>query len=225
MIETSFQPNLPSTMLHDRSYAGLVGAPGCIIASVEGKHANVGKTVPLPSGATIKMKADGAWVYNVAEIVPMTDHHDLGVDAVRYEIVEGTALKSGVLSVCIDRLGQPRILTEESQASADQQDLQPLRILVHSPTRTSVKIDLRKACEHVNESSATVILRDSEVGRSQVNSEGILTFAPEPSFTGNTLVKCLVEQLNGAARVVEILLSITPPVQFSDTVSCYSVLH
>lgn len=220
MIETSFQPNSPSTLLHDRSYAGLVGAAGCIIASVEGKHENVGKTVPLPSGATIKMKADGAWVYSVAEAVSTTGDHDLSVDAVRYEFVEGTALKSGVLSVCIDGLGQPRILAEASQASNDQQDLQPLRIMVHSPTRTPVKIDLRKACEHVNESSAIVLLRDSELGKSQINNEGVLTFDPAPSFTGNTLVKCLVEQLNGAARVVEIMISITLPVQFSNAVGC-----
>ena len=218
MINTTAQPNCDLTLLRRRSYAGLVGAPGCIITSVDGQQANVGKTVELPSGATVKIKADGSWVYNVASVSIETSTHEKAVDAVRYEIIEDTELRSGVLSVCINCQGKPQILTEDSSIStgADQHSLQPIHIMVNSSTRTPVRIDLRDLFDADNESPATVLLKDSEVGKSRIDENGILTFTPNSSFTGKTTIKCLVEQLDGTSRVVEILLAITQPVQFSD---------
>lgn len=222
-------PNLSShpPTLQNRSYAGLVGAAGCVVVCVEGRSENVGKTIQLPSGATIKLKADGAWVYNIEDAIAANETSAKAVDAVRYQLIEGTKLQSGVLSICIDCLGEPQILTEKAttpdsdrHAPISQPITQPIRIIVNSTTRNPVQINLLDACDHTNESSTILLLQDSDHGNSQIDDMGVLTFTPASSFAGNTQIKCLVEQLDGATQVVEIMLSITAPVQFSAAVNC-----
>lgn len=209
-----------SSTLQQRSYAGLVGDPGCIVASVEGQSSNVGKMVQLPSGATVKMKADGAWLYQLAHAFAEDPTHATAVDVVKYEVIEGAEMRSGVLSVCIDFSDCPKVLTQETQLHRgdDHDHSHPLRIMATAPTHAPISIDLRKACGQTTADSAVVLLKESMFGISEINDEGILTFVPKPSFAGNTIIKCLVEQADGASRVAEIMITITRPVQFFDGV-------
>lgn len=202
---------------HERTYAGLLGLPGCRVVSLNRAPAQVGKRTEQPSGAFVTIKPDGAWLYEPPAAAQQLKPGQSAIDCFDCEIETDGRTERHTITVSLNSSGsaEPLFEVQRLQNSFEESSTAPVRILVKALSHTDTEVDLRIASGHTAEElPAVLILEQSPHGQAVVSEEtGRVTFVPNAGFQGSTELRCLVENRHRTATFVVIHVDVQPLAQ------------
>lgn len=203
-----------------RTYAGLLGAPSDVVLDINGQQVPAdGLQLSLPSGATLRMQRDGAWIYRPAT----TARRQAGVDAFDYRLQTPSGLLGGQISVLVT----PPISDARPYMRADGQSgdppgtgsaADPWRIRFPIVTATPLLLELRTdvVAEHPD-LRAVVVLETPPGIVADVLRSGVVRIQTQAGLVGRASFFALVETPTGYAEWVEVELEIFPACMFTDS--------
>ena len=202
-----------------RTLFGTIGRPDSWVTSVNGSEAAIETPVDLPSGATITVKRDGSWWYDVpVQLLPTTT----GMPMFDSVLCAWTDMDNVVRETKL-LLGSPYL--DELQVTAVDQPGLDYAIRAMAFSSIPVDIHLSRCLDEVSESAIIIVTRPSDDGYHQLPDGNILRFEPTPGFTGDTSLGVLAESHTGRALRITVDYTITPALTSSvldDDHSCVS---
>lgn len=199
-----------------RSYAGVVGLPGTRVLSVNEDSNAVGQFVSLSSGARLKVKLDGTWLYTPPAAIVNLPPQQKALDSFTVLLLTDGREVRTVISVSLlnhSEVAEPMI----DVVSPDQRlkGSDEIRVLVTANSAAKTEFNFAALLDHApGFAPGVVVIRQPQHGRLTVLDGGQLRFEPAGGFVGNVTARCLIEGADGSGVQVEAFIDIRPPVEF-----------
>lgn len=206
-----------AALVSERTYAGLIGLPGCRVVSVNGSTGQVGFRTEQLSGAFVTIKHDGAWLYEPPAAALQLESGQQAIDCFHCETETDGRTQRHTICVSLNSSGSasPILDVQRLENPFEQSSTAPVRIFVKALSLIETEIDLRVASGHsADESPAVLILAQSPDGNARVcENSGHVVFKPNGGFLGATELRCLVENRNRSATFVVVHLDVQSAAQ------------
>ncbi|MCA9056346.1 MAG: tandem-95 repeat protein, partial [Planctomycetaceae bacterium] len=168
------------------------------VVAVNGAAGDVGQTITLPSGALLRLNADGTYSYDPNGAFDYLAPNQTDVDKFTYTVTDPHGgVATATVTITIVGLNDPPTAWGE---------------LMHTAMDVPITAHVLDNDTDPNGEPLSVILIDGpEEGTAVVNADGTITFTPSHGFTGMVEIRYLAEDPHGASSPATLMIMVDPP--------------
>ncbi len=179
-----------------------------VVESINDQTLVPGQTITLPSGALLTVNEDGSFAYDPNGVFDSLKANETAIDTFSYTTTDGVNESTpGTVVINIRGVNEVPIAGDDD---------------VKTPIGQSITVPVLENDVDPNGEPLTVmVLNQPEGGTATVNSDGSITFEPNPGFTGTTQIQYLVEDPHGGTSTATLTVEVFLPYTY-DSINDFS---